>query len=121
MSAATAASAKVRSLLPNSMKPWMPISGVLTRESLVQRGQVGQPRPEAVRRTAPPVTTRTVWPISDSSASRRIAGLTVVGSREDIRDRIRAGRDTVLTSFSIPLEPTGRRGAGEGRPQQQDK
>ena len=42
-----------------------PISGVVARDPSVQRGQVGQPRPEAVNRTAPPVTTRTIWPTRD--------------------------------------------------------
>src|SRR6478609_4719477 len=118
---ATAASAKVSSRLPNSMTPWIPISGVFTSEPSVQRGHVGQPRPEAVSRTAPPVTTRTVWPISDRTASRRIVLSTVTGSREEIRDTMREGRDAVLTVFSIPLEPTGCCEAGNRRPEQQDK
>ena len=49
------------SRLPNSMKPWMPISGVATREASVHSGQVGQPRPDDVSRTAPPVPTMSTW------------------------------------------------------------
>nr|BFF06255.1 hypothetical protein GCM10023233_12240 [Brevibacterium otitidis] len=33
----------------------MPIAGVFVRESSVQRGHVGQPSPEPVSRTVPPV------------------------------------------------------------------
>ncbi len=43
--------------LPNSMTPWTPSSPWGTNDASVQRGQVGQPRPEPVSRTAPPVTT----------------------------------------------------------------
>lgn len=35
-------------------------------------GQVGQPKPEAVRRTAPPVTTMRTWLTSESQAYKRI-------------------------------------------------
>ena len=60
--AATAAeSTKVSIRLPNSITPWAPISRVTTRLWSVQRGNVGQPSPEAVSRTAPPVTTITVF------------------------------------------------------------
>ncbi len=48
--------------LPNSMTPWMPISGVFTSESAVHFGHVGQPSPEEVSRTRPPVPTSTIWP-----------------------------------------------------------
>ena len=60
---ATTPSPALRTRLPNSMKPWIPISGVFTSESAVHFGQVGQPRPEEVSRTSPPVPTRTIWPI----------------------------------------------------------
>src|SRR6478752_1520345 len=121
MSAATAASAKVRSRLPNSMKPWMPISGVFTIESEVQRGQVGQPRPDAVRRTAPPVTTRSVWPIRDATARRRTRTSTVRGSRDARRLANWGRREAVVTIISIPLEPTDGCGPGDDRPEQQDE
>src|SRR6476661_9248996 len=121
MSAATAASAKVRSRLPNSMKPWMPISGVFTIESEVQRGQVGQPRPEAVRRTAPPVTTKSVWPIREATARRRMRASTVRGSRDARRPAIWGRREAVVTIISIPLEPTDGCGSGNDGPEQQDK
>ncbi len=67
ISAATTARAKVSVRLPNSMMPWIPISGVFTRDPAVHRGHVGQPRPDAVSRTAPPVTISTDWPISEAT------------------------------------------------------
>src|ERR671927_610757 len=121
MSAATAARANVRRRLPNSMKPWMPISGVFTRDSLVHRGQVGQPSPEAVSRTAPPVTTRTVCPIRDSTAKRRMVESTVAGSLDARRPTNWGRREAVLTLVSIPFEPADGCCAGENRPHQQDK
>ena len=45
------------SRLPNSIAPLMPISGVVVYDVFGASGQVGQPRPEPVRRTAAPVTT----------------------------------------------------------------
>src|SRR6478735_245660 len=119
--AATAASANVRRRLPNSMKPWMPISGVLTRELLVHLGQVGQPRPEAVSRTAPPVTTSTVCPIRDRTARRRTVESTVTGSLDARRPTNWGRREAVLTLISIPFEPADGCCAGENRPHQQDK
>ena len=46
MTIATTTSTNVSRRLPNSMTPWMPISGVATSESPVHCGHVGQPRPE---------------------------------------------------------------------------
>ena len=43
--------------LPNSMSAVVAELGVRDVGVSVQRGQVGQPSPEPVRRTAPPVTT----------------------------------------------------------------
>ena len=54
---AIAASAKVSSRLPNSIAPWRPSSPWATYDASVQRGHVGQPSPDPVRRTAAPVTT----------------------------------------------------------------
>jgi hypothetical protein len=82
------------------MKPWMPISGVLTKESSVQRGHVGHPSPEAVRRTAPPVPMRTSWKAKESQATTRTRLSIVVGNHCQNRvARTRSGRD----------------GAGDGR------
>src|SRR5699024_11857754 len=55
VSTAIAAKTKVSSLLPNSIMPFIPISGVVTYESDVQRGHSEQLSPDAVKRTAPPV------------------------------------------------------------------
>jgi hypothetical protein len=46
------------------MTPWMPISGVATIDSAVQSGHVGQPSPDPVSRTAPPVATMSTWEAS---------------------------------------------------------
>ena len=54
---ATTNKTMVRTRLPNSIRPWMPISAVEVRESSVHFGQVGQPSPDPVSRTSPPVTT----------------------------------------------------------------
>ena len=59
---------KVRSRLPNSIRPWIPISGTDTNDSSVHFGQVGQPRPDPVRRTSPPVTTISIWLASEAQA-----------------------------------------------------
>src|SRR6478752_155897 len=103
------------------MMPWNPISGVVARDPSVQRGHVGQPSPDAVSRTAPPVTTRTIWPTRDNTASLLILLSTMTGSREVNPEIIRGVRDAVLTVFSIPLEPTDCCAAGDRRPEQQDK
>ena len=63
------------------MTPWPASSGVGTRLAPVQRGQVGQPRPEPVSRTAPPVTTITPLAIALTSATREtVAGEKAEGS-----------------------------------------
>ena len=52
------------------------MAAVVTYDESVQRGQVGQPSPEPVSRTAPPVTTSAMFATSDASAARRsVAGL----------------------------------------------
>lgn len=57
--------------LVNSMIPCTPIAGVGVTLSPVQVGQVLQPSPEPVRRTAPPVTTMTTLITSAARAARR--------------------------------------------------
>ncbi len=78
---ATAASTKVSSRLPNSITPCPASSDVATKLSSVQRGHVGQPRPEPVRRTAPPVTTMS--PLATALAR---------ATREIVREEKEAGR-----------------------------
>ena len=56
--------------LPNSITPCTPISLVVVSESSVHLGQVGQPRPEPVSRTAPPVTTISTAMTSAARAAR---------------------------------------------------
>ena len=57
--------------LPNSIAPWRPCSGVAIRLLSVHLGQVSQPRPEPVSRTAPPVTMMTRLITTAESAARR--------------------------------------------------
>lgn len=56
--------------LPNSMAPWMPMSEVGVRLPEVHLGQVSQPSPDWVSRTAPPVTTMTTAITTVASAAR---------------------------------------------------
>jgi hypothetical protein len=85
MANAMATSTNVSSRLPNSMRPWTPISGVGTRESSAQFGTSGQPRPEPVSRTAPPVTTMPIWETSDAIASQRSVRSVGTGTRSHSR------------------------------------
>src|SRR5688500_16598063 len=101
------------------MNPWMPISGVFTRDVSVQRGQVGQPKPEDVSRTAPPVSTSRVCPIREATARRRTLVSTVRGSLDARRPASWGRRKAVLTSISIPLEPTDGCGPGSNCPERQ--
>ena len=84
---AIATSRNVSRRLPNSITPWMPISGVVTSESAVHCGQVGQPSPDPVNRTAPPVATIRIWPTKVAIARARTRTSTVRGSTTDtLRD-----------------------------------
>ena len=78
---AAAVRTNVSSRLVNSMTPWPASSGVGTKLVPVQRGQVGQPSPEPVSRTAPPVTTMTPLAIALASATRE----TVAGEKAEGR------------------------------------
>ena len=66
----TAISTYVSIRLPNSMTPWTPSSRWGTNELSVHLGQVGQPRPEPVRRTRPPVRMMTVLATTAAHAQR---------------------------------------------------
>jgi hypothetical protein len=66
----TAVSAKVSSRLVNSMTPCTAYSDVGVELPGVHRGQVGQPSPDEVSRTAPPVTTIAALAMTLASASR---------------------------------------------------
>jgi hypothetical protein len=67
---ATATSTYVNIRLPNSMTPCMPSARCGTNDSSVHRGQVGQPRPELVSLTRPPVSTISVLAMTDAQAHR---------------------------------------------------
>jgi hypothetical protein len=71
--------------LANSITPCSPISGDGTKDPATQLGQVGQPSPEPVRRTAPPVPTITISETSDSQATTRIRASTAPGNQVWIR------------------------------------
>ncbi len=68
---AIATSTPVSIRLPNSMAACSVSSSCGVNEVEVHRGQVGQPRPEPVRRTAPPVTTSTMLATNVAHASGR--------------------------------------------------
>ncbi|OLB81180.1 MAG: hypothetical protein AUI14_04320 [Actinobacteria bacterium 13_2_20CM_2_71_6] len=57
--------------LPNSIAPWYPSACVVTRDFSSHWGHDGQPRPEPVSRTAPPVITIPTLATSDARAVRR--------------------------------------------------
>ena len=67
---ATATSTYVSIRLPNSMAPCTPSARWGTNDSSVHRGQVGQPSPEPVSRTSPPVSTISVFATTDAQAHR---------------------------------------------------
>src|SRR3954451_22210122 len=106
----------------------MPNFSLGTSRPPVHRGQVGQPSPEPVSRTAPPVTTMPTLATTEASASRRrVAG----ESAQPVirRDRGRAGTSVggVLTptgttsplECSLPPEPPRRCGHRDGCPRDQ--
>ena len=82
----------------------------------VHAGQVGQPRPESVSRTAPPVTTMTTLATTDASASRRSArgGLHPRGSQRTAPAP--AGDPGAAAACSLPSEPPGRGGQRDAPP-----
>ncbi len=82
---ATITRTKVSRRLQNSMIPCTPISGVDTKESAVHRGQVGQPRPEPVSRTSPPVPTTSVCTTSVVHTRNLVVRVIPSGSRSRSR------------------------------------
>ena len=71
--------------LPNSISWWMPCSwcGTGVNDPGTHCGQVGQPSPEPVRRTRPPVTTMPISRtrlVTRTGRSRERAGVPGVGS-----------------------------------------
>ena len=77
MTMQTSVSTTATMRLPNSMRPWIPISGVTTREPGVHSGKLGQPRPEPVSRTAAPESTLTSCTATLIQAKTRIGLVTV--------------------------------------------
>src|SRR5688572_12240152 len=71
---------KVSRRLPNSMIPWMPISGTGVIDPGTQLGHWEQPRPDSVSLTAPPVTIMPIWEIRDAIARACTRRVTFVGS-----------------------------------------
>ena len=109
---ATSARTKVNRRLPNSITPWMPISGVATRESGVHRGHVGQPRPDPVRRTRPPVPTMPICTTSVAHAAAITRPSTRRGSQPSDRGprSVRASGRGVIVIVRSPAGVTDRHG-----------
>src|SRR3954449_2072353 len=83
------------------MSPCPASSGVGVMLPSVHSGQVGQPRPEPVSRTAPPVTTMTPLAITLASAMRETtAGFT--------RERNDAGRTDTRPMLLTPVPRAAR-------------
>ena len=99
---------KVSSRLPNSMAPCIPSSGWETKESSVQRGQVGQPRPEPVNRTRPPVTTIPMLATSEATAHR--------GSARGPRTSRASDPSERLPAASTPARPARPSRTSSGQP-----
>ena len=57
--------------LPNSIAEWTLRAPCGVNDRSVQRGHVGQPRPDPVSRTAPPVTTSTMLATREAIPSGR--------------------------------------------------
>ena len=74
VASATSPTAKVSIRLPNSIAPCSAYCAVGVYDSSVQLGQVGQPSPEPVSRTTPPVTTIAELATTEATASRRTSG-----------------------------------------------
>ena len=64
-------STKVSVRLPNSIAEWKSSAPCGVNESSVHRGQVGQPSPDPVSRTAPPVSTMPMLATRVAQPSRR--------------------------------------------------
>src|SRR4051794_18026568 len=103
----TATNTYVSIRLLNSMTPWAPRARCGTNELSVQRGQVGQPRPEPVRRTSPPVKTMTELATTAAHAQRS----TTAWSGDLILSEAMA---------SLPFEGPGSECAGDCGPDDQD-
>src|SRR3954447_1030554 len=97
---AIAATTKVSIRLLNSMALWMPSARCGTNERPLQRGQVGQPRPEPVSRTTPPVTTMPMFATSEAIAAGRIQVRTQAGG--GVRVGGRGWASVVPTAFTLP-------------------
>ncbi len=89
---ATTASTKVSCRLVNSIRPWIAYCLVGVSDESVHLGQVGQPSPESVNRTAPPVTTMTTFETTDANASpRNQAGVCMRSGNQRTGEGVRTG------------------------------
>lgn len=68
---ATAATTNPSIRLPNSIAPCIPSSPCGTYDESVHCGQVGQPSPDPVSRTRPPVTTMPMLTATEAQPQRR--------------------------------------------------
>jgi hypothetical protein len=106
---AIAPSTNVSWRLVNSMTPWNELAFVGLSDEPVHCGQVGQPSPEPVSRTAPPVTTITTLATTDASASSR----STRGDANHARTRCRSPAGTTELT---PTGTTARQPATQPRP-----
>src|SRR5690349_10186344 len=105
------------------------MAGVVTYDESVQRGQVGQPSPDPVSRTAPPVITRSTLVASAARAvTRRSAGLrrrssTAPGypQRPDPRPAAPEGSGRARTASGHGLPTGGPGNLATGRGAQRDE
>src|SRR3954468_20596901 len=107
---ATAATTKVSMRLPNSMALCTPIARCGTNDWPEKRGHVGQPSPDPVSRTPPPVTTTRTLTTTDATAAGRIQR--VAHDRAAVRD---AGASVWVTSQTISAAARCRTTPGAGR------
>src|SRR4051812_13654529 len=103
---ATAATTKVSIRFPNSMALWTPMARCGTNDSPEQRGHGGQPRPEPVSRTTPPVTTIRMLTTSDAIAAGRI---------QRLAHDCGAVREAEVSVWVTPETISAPRPAGDGR------
>src|SRR5699024_3647167 len=99
ISTAMAARTNVKRRFPNSMTPLIPISGVVTYDSGVQRGHSEHPNPEAVSRTAPPVTMIPACDTTEATASTMVHNVKVRGIRTSDHRRVARLAAVVMKSI----------------------
>src|SRR3954471_15570516 len=99
--------------LPNSIRLCASLASVGVYVAAVQRGHVGQPSPESVSRTAPPVTTIPALATTLANASRRTVravGRSMPFSLRRARGRLRSERGAAVHDLAVGVlerQPAG--------------